>query len=81
MAAWKLGPALATGCTIVLKVAEETPLTGLRLAELMQEAGLPDGVVNVFTGFGETAGAAAGRAIPGWTRWRSRARPKSASSS
>jgi phenylacetaldehyde dehydrogenase len=58
MAAWKLGPALATGCTVVLKVAEQTPLSALRLAELMQEAGLPDGVVNVVTGLGETAGAA-----------------------
>ena len=58
MAAWKLGPALATGCTVVLKPAEQTPLSALRLAELMQEAGLPDGVVNVVTGFGETAGAA-----------------------
>jgi phenylacetaldehyde dehydrogenase len=57
MAAWKLGPALAAGCTIVLKVAEETPLSGLRLAELCQEAGLPEGVVNVLTGFGETCGA------------------------
>ncbi len=58
MAAWKLAPALATGCTVVLKVAEETPLTALRLGELLQEAGLPDGVVNIVTGFGETAGAA-----------------------
>jgi phenylacetaldehyde dehydrogenase len=58
MAAWKLAPALATGCTIVLKVAEETPLSALRLGELLQEAGLPDGVVNIVTGFGETAGAA-----------------------
>jgi phenylacetaldehyde dehydrogenase len=58
MAAWKLAPALATGCTVVLKVAEETPLSGLRLGELMQEAGLPDGVVNIVPGFGETAGAA-----------------------
>jgi phenylacetaldehyde dehydrogenase len=58
MAAWKLAPALATGCTIVLKVAEETPLSGLRLGELLQEAGLPDGVVNIVPGFGETAGAA-----------------------
>jgi phenylacetaldehyde dehydrogenase len=58
MAAWKLGPALATGCTVVLKPAERTPLSALRLGELMQEAGLPDGVVNVITGFGETAGAA-----------------------
>src|SRR6201993_4496184 len=57
MAAWKLGPALASGCTVVLKVAEETPLSGLRLAELCQEAGIPDGVLNVLTGFGETCGA------------------------
>jgi len=58
MAAWKLGPALATGNTVVLKPAEQTPLTALRLAGLMAEAGLPDGVVNVVPGFGETAGAA-----------------------
>src|SRR5215469_4599668 len=57
MAAWKLGPALATGCTVVLKLAEQTPLSGLRLAELLQEAGFPAGVVNVLTGFGEGAGA------------------------
>jgi phenylacetaldehyde dehydrogenase len=58
MAAWKLGPALATGCTVVLKPAEQTPLTALRLAELIAEAGVPAGVVNVVPGFGETAGAA-----------------------
>jgi phenylacetaldehyde dehydrogenase len=58
MAAWKLAPALACGCTVVLKPAEQTPLTALRLAELIAEAGIPDGVVNVVTGFGETAGAA-----------------------
>ncbi len=58
MAAWKLGPALATGCTIVLKPAEQTPLTALRLGELIQEAGIPDGVVNIIPGYGETAGAA-----------------------
>ena len=58
MAAWKLGPALATGNCVVLKPAEQTPLTALRLAELIAEAGLPEGVVNVVTGFGETAGAA-----------------------
>ncbi|KAA1257786.1 Phenylacetaldehyde dehydrogenase [Rubripirellula obstinata] len=58
MAAWKLGPALATGCTIVLKPAEQTPLSAIRLGELVQEAGVPDGVVNIVTGFGETAGAA-----------------------
>ncbi|MEM9416277.1 MAG: aldehyde dehydrogenase family protein [Planctomycetota bacterium] len=58
MAAWKLGPALAAGCCIVLKPAEQTPLSALRLGELLQEAGLPDGVVNIVTGMGETAGAA-----------------------
>lgn len=58
MAAWKLGPALAAGCTIVLKPAEQTPLSALRLGELILEAGFPDGVVNIVTGFGETAGAA-----------------------
>ena len=55
---WKIGPALATGCTVVLKPAEEAPLTPLRIAELCQEAGIPPGVVNVVTGYGETAGAA-----------------------
>ena len=55
---WKIGPALATGCTVVLKPAEEAPLTPLRLAELCLEAGVPPGVVNVVPGFGETAGAA-----------------------
>src|ERR1700754_2015436 len=58
MAAWKLAPALAVGCTVVLKAAEQTPLSALRLAELVQEAGFPPGVVNILTGFGETAGAA-----------------------
>jgi phenylacetaldehyde dehydrogenase len=58
MAAWKLGPALATGCTVVLKPAEQTPLSALRLGELVQEAGFPDGVVNIVPGYGETAGAA-----------------------
>ncbi|MGD0605330.1 MAG: aldehyde dehydrogenase family protein [Streptosporangiaceae bacterium] len=58
MAAWKVAPALATGNTLVLKPAEQTPLTALRLAELIAEAGVPDGVVNVVPGFGETAGAA-----------------------
>lgn len=56
MAAWKLGAALATGCTVVLKPAEQTPLTALYLAKLMQEAGFPDGVVNIVPGFGPTAG-------------------------
>src|SRR5580698_1714581 len=58
MACWKIAPALAAGCTVVLKAAEQTPLTALRLAELVQEAGFPPGVVNILTGFGETAGAA-----------------------
>src|SRR5882724_9280802 len=58
MAAWKLGPALATGCTVVLKPAEQTPLSCLLLGELIQEAGIPDGVVNIVPGYGETAGAA-----------------------
>jgi phenylacetaldehyde dehydrogenase len=58
MAAWKLGPALATGNCVVLKPAEQTPLTALRLAGLIAEAGMPEGVVNVVSGFGETAGAA-----------------------
>jgi acyl-CoA reductase-like NAD-dependent aldehyde dehydrogenase len=54
MAAWKVAPALAAGCTIVLKPAEQTPLTALRLAELALEAGIPEGVLNVVTGDGET---------------------------
>ena len=58
MAAWKLGPALASGNCVVLKPAEQTPLSALRLGELILEAGIPEGVVNVVTGFGETAGAA-----------------------
>jgi phenylacetaldehyde dehydrogenase len=58
MIALKLGPALAAGCALVLKPAELTPLTCLRVAELCLEAGFPEGVVNVVTGFGETAGAA-----------------------
>ncbi len=58
MAAWKVAPALAFGNTIVLKPAEQTPLTALRLAELCLEAGVPEGVVNVVTGFGEEAGQA-----------------------
>ena len=58
MATWKLAPALATGCTCVLKPAEQTSLTALRLGELILEAGFPKGVVNIVTGMGETAGAA-----------------------
>jgi len=57
MAAWKWGPALASGCTIVMKPAEQTPLTCLRMAELAQEAGFPDGVINIVTGYGETGAA------------------------
>ena len=57
MAAWKLAPALAAGCAVVLKPAEQTPLTAVRLVELCEEAGIPAGVVNLVTGFGETAGA------------------------
>ena len=55
---WKIGPALATGCTVILKPAEEAPLTPLRLGELVLEAGVPPGVVNIVPGYGETAGAA-----------------------
>lgn len=58
MAIWKIGPALACGCTVVLKPADETPLTALRLGELCLEAGIPPGVVNVVTGTGPEAGAA-----------------------
>ncbi len=57
MAAAKLGPALAAGCTVVLKPAEQTPLSTIRLGELALEAGIPEGVVNVVTGYGRTAGA------------------------
>ncbi|QEG42089.1 aldehyde dehydrogenase family protein [Roseimaritima ulvae] len=58
MTAWKWGPALAAGCTIVMKPAEQTPLTCLRMAQLAKEVGFPDGVINVVPGFGPTAGAA-----------------------
>ena len=58
MAAWKIAPALACGNTIVLKPAEQTPLSALRLGEICQEAGLPDGVLNIVPGYGPTAGAA-----------------------
>ncbi len=58
MACWKLGPALAAGCTIVLKPAEQTPLTALLFGELIMEAGFPPGVVNIINGLGETAGDA-----------------------
>jgi len=58
MQAWKLAPALATGNTVVMKLAEQTPLTGLAVAQLVKEAGFPPGVVNIVPGFGPTAGAA-----------------------
>jgi betaine-aldehyde dehydrogenase len=57
MAAWKLAPAIAAGCTCVLKPSEQTPLTALELASYLAEAGLPPGVVNIITGFGESTGA------------------------
>jgi aldehyde dehydrogenase (NAD+) len=58
MLAWKLGPALATGCTTVLKTAEQTPLSALRIGELAMEAGFPNGVINILSGYGPTAGRA-----------------------
>ncbi len=61
MAAWKLAPALAAGCSVVLKPAKQTPLTALALAQICQEAGVPDGVVNVITGSGPVIGAALAR--------------------
>ena len=61
MQAWKLGPALACGNTVVLKVAEQTPLSALRVGELLLEAGFPEGVVNILPGYGPTAGAALAR--------------------
>jgi betaine-aldehyde dehydrogenase len=57
MAAWKLAPAIAAGCTCVLKPAEQTPLTALEFSAWLADAGLPPGVVNIITGFGQTAGA------------------------
>src|ERR1700729_485571 len=57
MAAWKLAPAIAAGCTCILKPAEQTPLTALEFAGYLADAGLPPGVVNIVTGFGETVGA------------------------
>ena len=62
LAAWKVAPALATGNAVVLKPAEQTPLTALRLGELAAEVGFPEGVLNVVPGFGPTAGAAFGGA-------------------
>ena len=77
MAAWKLGPVLACGCTVVLKPAEQTPLSALYLGELLLEAGLPAGVVNIVTGFGDAGAAIAAHRTS--TRSRSPARPRSAS--
>jgi betaine-aldehyde dehydrogenase len=65
MAAWKLAPALAAGCTCILKPAEQTPLTALVFANWFEEVGLPPGVVNIINGFGETAGAAL---VAAWVR-------------
>lgn len=53
MQAWKLAPALAAGCTVVMKTAEQTPLSALKVAELIKEAGIPDGVVNIVSGYGD----------------------------
>lgn len=64
MQAWKLGPALAAGCTVVMKLAEQTPLSALHVAKLIAEAGFPAGVVNILTGYGPTAGAAIVMLIP-----------------
>ena len=61
MQAWKLGPALAEGCTVVMKPAEQTPLSALRVGELALEAGFPEGVLNLLPGYGPTAGAALAR--------------------
>src|SRR5690606_29160509 len=61
LATWKIAPALATGNAVVVKPAEQSPLTALRFAELAAEAGVPDGILNVVPGFGPTAGAALGR--------------------
>lgn len=58
MLAWKIAPALATGNAIVLKPSEFTPLTALRMCAIFQEAGVPDGVINIVTGYGQTAGQA-----------------------
>ena len=76
----KIAPALAVGCTVVLKPAELTPLTAIRLGELIQEVGFPPGVVNIVTGFGDPAGKALSL-TPKSTRSPSPARPWSASRS
>ena len=80
MACWKIAPALAAGNSVILKPAEQSPLTAIRLAELAAEAGIPEGVFNVLPGFGETAGQALGRHMD-VDCWPSPARPRSASTS
>ena len=75
MLAWKIAPALATGNTVVLKPAETTPLTALLFADVVRQAELPPGVVNIVTGDGRTGAALVTH--PGWTRSRSPARPRS----
>ena len=88
MAAWKLGPALAAGCTVLLKPAEQTPLTALRLGELALEAGFPPGVVNVLTGDGSTGrgdrrapGRGQDRLHRARPRWAARSAPRRAARS
>jgi len=80
MQAWKLGPALSMGCTVVMKQAEQTPLSALRVGELMKEAGFPAGVVNLLPGYGETA-AKHWYSIKMWIRLHSQDQQKSESSS
>jgi acyl-CoA reductase-like NAD-dependent aldehyde dehydrogenase len=77
MAITKIAPALACGNTMILKPAEQTPLTAVRLGELIQEAGIPDGVVNIITGFGPGAGSSIVE-HPDVDKWRLLARPRSA---
>ena len=77
MAAWKLAPAICAGCTVVLKPAEETPLSVLEFARDFEKAGVPPGVVNIVTGRGETDRRRAGRASRTWTRSRSPAASRS----
>ena len=72
MACWKLGPALATGNSVVLKTSEKSPLTAIRMAQLAIEAGIPQGVLNVLPGFGHTVGMAS--CIWMWIRWCSQVR-------
>jgi phenylacetaldehyde dehydrogenase len=75
MAAWKIAPALAAGCTIVLKAAEQTPLSALRLAEIIQEAGVPPGMWSTFSLASAKRRAPLLLRIPMWTRWHSRVPP------